>query len=37
MPFKNNAICSKLSLPTISLENEATEDPGESLESKSLN
>lgn len=37
MPFENNAICAKLSLPTISFESKATEDPGESLESKSLN
>lgn len=37
VPFENNAICAKLSLSTIFLESEATEDPGESLENKSLN
>ena len=35
--FENNAIYSKLSPPIISLESKATEDPGESLERKSLN
>ena len=37
MPFENNNICVKLSLPTISLEGKETEDPWESLERKSLN